>query len=892
LHDAVIRDGIREETAASTEATLGNGVGLVERDTALAALAAAFARVAAGSASRGGLVIVSGEAGVGKTALIRRHCEERRPVARILWGACEPLFAPRPLAPLAEIARSCGGELEQALERDATPYEVVRALEHELRNGAPSIVVLEDVHWADGATLDVLRLLGRRYGGWPALVLVSHRDDELDRFHPLRRAIGELGSSESLGRIRLQPLSLEGVRAVAVPYRADAEEIYRRTGGNPFFVAEAVAAGDELPGTVRDAVLARAARLTERGWALLQAVAVTPPQAELALLESVAPDAFGSVEECLDSGLLTATDGARALQFRHELARLAVEQAIPPDRLLLLHRRALDALEAVPAADAARLAYHAEAAGAGEAVLRYAPAAAEHAASVGAHREAAAQYARALRFADLLSPERYAELCERRSLECYVTTQDDEARVATEEAIARYRELGDTRREADALRWLGLVQLNRGHPDEGERAAERAVALLERLPPGRELALAYAALAGISLLAEDAARTARWANKGLELAQQLDDVEAFVTALAGFGAAEALGGSEQGRRALEQALALATEHGLDNQIGRAHMFLVMAGSRERSLERMERHVELGLAFCEEHGLAVSARYLLAARAWVELERGTWNRAADTVSLVLTQECALSCLQARVVLALLRARRGDPDPWTPLAEADAVARQTGHLWWLGQVAAARAEAAWLAGRPDEVAAVTEDAYRLALRVQAPWSSGELALWRRRAGIEEESPPLAAEPFRLQLAGDWRGAAAWWRQSGCRYEAALALADAGDEQPLRDALSTLQQLGASPAALLVARRLRELGARRLPRGPRSTTRANPANLTPRELDVLRLLASGLRNREIASRLHLSARTVDHHVSAILGKLGARTRAQAVREAARLGMLDGDE
>ena len=886
----MIRDGISEETA-STEAAPANGTGLVERDVELAMLAAAFARVA-GSGSRGALVIVSGEAGVGKTALVRRHCEERRSAARILWGACEPLFAPRPLAPLADIARSCGGELEQALERGASPHEVVLALEHELRDGPPSVLVLEDVHLADGATLDVLRLLGRRYGGWPALVLVTHRDDELDRFHPLRRAIGELGSSESLRRIRLRPLTLDGVRAVAAPYGADAEEIYRRTGGNPFFVAEAVAAGDELPGTVRDAVLARAAALTESGWTLLEAVAVMPPQAELALFESVVPDALGGVEECLDSGLLAAADGGRALQFRHELARQAIEEAIPPDRLLLLHCRALGALEAAPGADAARLAHHAEAAGDAAAVLRYATQAAERAASVGAHREAGAQYGRALRFADSLPPGRYAELCERRSLECYVATQDEEAQAAARQAIATYRQLGDTLREADALRRLGLVQQNLGRPDEAERSAGEAVALLEALPPGRELALAYGALAALSLLSEDASRTARWAGKGLELARQLDDVEAFVSALASFGAAEALCGSEQGRQALEQALALALEHGLDQQAGRAHVLLMMAGSRERSLERMERHVEHGLAFCEERGLTVSARYLLAARGWVELERGTWDRAADTVSLVLTQACALSSLQARIVLALLRARRGDPDPWTPLAEADDPARQTDQLWWLGQVAAARAEAAWLARRPHEIAAATEDAYRLALRLQAPWSSGELALWRRRAGLDEEPPATAAEPFRLQLSGDWRGAAAWWRRSGCRYETALALADAGEEQPLRDALSALQQLGASPAALLVARRLRELGARRLPRGPRSATRANPANLTPRELDVLRLLAAGLRNREIASRLYLSARTVDHHVSSILGKLGARTRAQAVREAGRLGMLDGDE
>jgi DNA-binding CsgD family transcriptional regulator len=204
------------------------------------------------------------------------------------------------------------------------------------------------------------------------------------------------------------------------------------------------------------------------------------------------------------------------------------------------------------------------------------------------------------------------------------------------------------------------------------------------------------------------------------------------------------------------------------------------------------------------------------------------------------------------------------------------------------AAARAEAAWLEGDRHAVAEATQAALQLALERRWGRLAGELALWRRCAGLGHEIPTAGAGPYALQLAGDWARAAERWCELGCPYEAALALADAGEEAPLRRALDELQRLGARPAAAIVARRLRERGALRLPRGPRPATRRNPAGLTPRELEVLALLAGGLRYADIAARLVLSERTVGHHVGAILRKLGVRTRAEASAEAVRLGLI----
>jgi tetratricopeptide (TPR) repeat protein len=622
----------------SSVTTFDGSIGLLERSDELAALADSLTAV--NDSSQGRLVLVAGEAGIGKTALIQRFCDENADSARILWGACDPLFTPRPLGPLVDIAQSTGGELEELVVSGGRPHEVVAALIPELRQREPTIVVFEDLHWADEGTLDVLRLLRRKVEGAPVLIVATYRDNELDHAHPLRFVLGEFATGQAVERLELAPLSATAVKELTGQDWIDPDELHARTAGNPFFVTEVLAAGahEEIPPTVRDAVLARAARLGPVARRLLDAVAMVPPHAELELLHAIAGEDSEALDECLTSGMLEPVPDGVA--FRHELARLAIEDSIPVDRRVSLHQKALAALSQPTAGvpDLARLAHHANGAGDVDAVVRFVPAAASRAASLGAHVEAAAHYRRALRFADRLPPAARAEMLESYSHECYVTDQPDEAIEALKGAIDMHHELGDSRRAGVALCSLSQILWCPGRTTESERAAQDAVTLLEQLPPGRELAFAYSVLAQYHLNAEDRDATLVWAARATELAERLVDHEIAIHSSINTGTVEFLHENPAGLATLEECIELAQDAELDGEAGRAAANLIWAATRQRSFAVADRHLESGLKYANERGLDLWRTYLLTYRACSELDRGRWPEAVDTAAHVLAPSC--------------------------------------------------------------------------------------------------------------------------------------------------------------------------------------------------------------------------------------------------------------
>ena len=856
---------------------------LLEREQFLAELEAIRNDVVSGD---GRLVLVSGEAGIGKTSLVEHFADDHQ---RVLWGACDALFTPRPLGPLYDIAHQTRGKLLASLEEEAPQTAIFSAVLNELENAEPlSLVVIEDAHWADQSTLDLLKFLGRRISRIKSMIIVTYRDDEVSADHPLRLVLGDL-PHRSVARLRLPPLSEAGVHTLSERAGRKIEDLHSVTGGNPFFVTEALASKERgVPVTVSDAVLSRATRLSSAARDVLEFVSVIPARAETWLINDTINPGTAVLEECIGSGMLV-TEGD-ALAFRHDLARRAIEESIALPRRQQLHRQVLRALlNRHSEAYLARIVHHAAQAGDAASVLKYAPLAARQAATFNAHRDSAAHYQTAMQYADLIEPEERAVLWEHRSYECFLSGQTDEAFKARQEALEIWKQLENKIRQGDSLRWMSRISWFLRHRADAESYSDEAVAVLEQQPLSPELAMAYSNRAQLHMLADETRETVEWGSRAIELAKKFDATETLIHALNNVGTAELLTHPEEGRSKLEESLRLALANNFQEHAVRAFTNLSTMVVRIRDYPLAARYFKEGIAYATERDLDSFTLYMQAWRARAQFDQGDWTAAADDAAVVLghPRVWAIAKIPAMAVLGHVRVRRGDPDAERILAEARDLAMETGELQRIAPVAGALAEYAWFKGDLERVVGEARSVLQMGNTLNHPYLRGEFEFWLWRAGASFEPAANLDNPYLLQVSGDWRAAADSWKRIGCPYEQAIALAD-GDEPAQLEALQILENLGAGPAAEMVRQSLRATGVRGIPRGPRPSTKENPAGLTSRQVEVLALIVQGLSNAEIAARLFISPRTVDHHVAAILAKLDAKTRAEAATKALQSSLL----
>ncbi len=855
-------------------------MGILERGAVLEQMDALLGEAALG---RGRLVVVRGEAGIGKSTLVDEFSAGRS--SRVLWGICDPVVPPRPLAPIFDIADQVGGVLEAALA-DPDRHRIISAFLALLRaDGGPWIAVLEDVQWADEATLEVLKVVGRRAAQLRAIVIATYRDDEVGPDHPLSIALGDIPAASTVS-ITLPPLSVAAVEELSAGTAIDPQALHQVTAGNPFFVTEVLAAGEaRVPSTVREAVWARTKRLSATGSQIVRAASVLGPRCEVEVLGEVAAAELEDIDECIAGGVLRRQQST--VEFRHELARRAVLESLGPSERSRLHQRALTALrDRSPSVGTAELARHAVEAGDAEAVLELSPKAGGEAAQLGAHKASLAHYDNALKYAGRLAPAAKGRLLAAHAHECLVTDNPARAVASEEEAIADYRQTGERAQEGRAISDLAEYLWWNGENDRAHRAARRAVEILESVRPDVSVARAYARLAQISMMSGLFDVASEWGTKAIALGEKFGAEAVVVHALNTHGVAQVCLGVDDGWVRLDESLRRASAADLEEDIARAFNNLIATCRENRLYELFDKYSKQAGIFFDEHDLDSSSLCLIGDIADGLLERGRWEEAESQARFIVERGTRQGRVQCLAVLGRLAARRGDSDPFVFLDEALERQRAFG-----GEVTyplrPARAEAAWLVG--DIRMAAREISAGIAAVTSAtnPWLLGEFALWAARVGADWECPARPAEPYALLLDGHPEKSAAAWAALGCPYEEAQALVDTNDEEPLRRALSILQSLGAAPAARLVIERLRDMGVQRIARGPRASTRANPNGLSEREIEILVLLATGLRNAEIAKRLVVSTRTVDHHVSSILAKLDVRSRYDAGQKAIAMGL-----
>ncbi len=853
----------------------------VPRSEQLAVLEAAHAAVSAG---QGQLVLICGEPGAGKSTLVAQLSERIASDIEVLVGYCDPLSTPRPAGPLIDIASRLGGPLVEILA-DGHRRGLFDATLHAIAAGPRQrVIVFEDVHWADELTLELLSFLARRITALPVLLIVTYRGDQMSSEHPTRAWLGSIATNPAVTFVDVPPLTVEQVIALAAESDLDPIEVHARTGGNAFYVSEVLCAPQTaVPARVADAIVARCANLTEPARRALLAAAVIGRRVEPDVLLAVRDIHPEAVEACVRAGLLTYV--TPVFEFRHELTRQAILAEASAFSIAAMHGDVLRALCSADPHALARLAEHAERAGNAAAVLDLAPRAARRAACLGAHREAASQYRRALAFAGGVSDGARAELFTALSFELFLTASLPESLEARRSAL----DLRDRTRQPEAasedLRWMSRISWYAGNRTDAETYARLSCELLGSGPPSPQLGMARSNQSQLLMLGGRYTEAIEAGELALAIADEVDDVETRVHALNNIGTAESRLGMPEGAKLIEESLRLSLEHDLEDHAARAYVNLA-DGIDGSSQGDGERYLAQGLAYCAARELDLQWGYLEANRAMVLLRSGQWTE-AESVARDLLDVAAIPVHRfvAMLPLLLLRIRRGQPHD-DLLTEASGIADQLGEPQRLLPITFARAEAAWLAGSADAVAGELTAFRAMTEAREDAWRTAELHYWLTRAIPMHVPPSDLIGPFGTQLAAGPRKAAAAWIDLNSPYEAAIALLD-GDESDLREALAVFQRLGAEPAARLARSRLRDLGVAVIPRGPRRSTAGHPFGLTSREDEVLQLIIEDLSNQEIASRLVVSERTVHHHVSALLGKLQVRSRTAAAAVARRHGL-----
>jgi DNA-binding CsgD family transcriptional regulator len=862
---------------------------LIERTGFLTILQSHFKTVAKGE---GHCVFVTGEAGIGKTSLVKAFCKELTDDASIYVGTCDALFTPRPLAPLYDILFQMRNDLSQMNpDIDDRPSFFTKFLQEINNQKGTTILIFEDIHWADEATLDFIKFLARRITMVRCLFILTYRDNEIHTRHPLRTVLGQLNPG-SFTRMQLPPFTKEAVDKLAKEKGYNGENIYSVTGGNPFYVNEILAGYSAgVPDNIKDSILSVYNRLDENTKRIWELLSVMPTGFQLNELEMMEPQFAESIENCLDTKILIIDKGT--IFFKHELYRRTVESSLSPLLRIALHKKILslllDSFELNGKIE--QIIHHAKNANDYDLVIKYAPDAARQAASVGAHVESAKLYLSAIEYYQGNDADLLISIFEGYAYECYLTNQIKEAIIYTGRALNLWKKKNELGKIGNAMRFLSRLWWFDGNRKQAESFARQAIDVLKDQPACSAKAMAYSNMSQLKMLSDEPEECIHWGNKAIAMAKELGDDEILSHALNNVGDVQIriTATWKDGLALLQESLAIALNNSYHEHAARAYTNIAHNGILTRQYGVALENIDAGIRYCEERDLDSWTTYLLSSRARMLLDTGKWKEADRLSNELLHDECVSPLVRmiALVITGTIQMRKGDDGAFSILQEAISIAMGTMELQRIIPALVAAMECEWITGREFIPHEVLDETIKMTKHMGNRYENAEFAYWLRKARRIQLSTRETFEGFEMFDRVSAYKAAQLWEKAGCPYHHALALYEGSDDDKKR-AITIIHDLGADAVYEKLKMEMRSSGIRSIPRGMRKSTQSNPASLTDRELDVLQLLNQGMQNKEIAAALFISAKTVDHHISSILFKLDVNTRVKAVQEAVRLEII----
>jgi len=749
---------------------------------------------------------------------------------------------------------------------------------NEINLKAPNIVVIEDVHWADESTLDLIKFLAKRINKYRTLLLLTYRNDEINSSHPLKLALSNL-STKYFKRIELPPLSKKAVMKLAGNFGRSDDNLYTKTGGNPFFVTEILMnSEEEIPATIKDLVITRLNRLSSGSRNAVETLSVIPGAAEKWLVQILVKD-FYTIDEAIESGILKADHDS--ILFRHELLKAAVEESLSEAKRIEKNTSILNILLEQKNTDPylARIIHHAVLTANKDVITKYAPLAAKQASKASAHEKAAKHYLTAIQYSDQLSPEEQLDLLDGRVHECYLTAQIEEGIKACEMIRVILNEHHDPLREGENYRRLSRLLWYCGKDKECEEYLIKAISILEKHSSNTQLGMAYSNLSQIYMLREKTSEAIKWGEKALEISKNSKDIEVESHAFNNIGTSKMFASDDSGEMFLKNSLKLSIENDLNEHACRAYVNWGTVNMYRRNLTEADTLFTSAIDYSNEKDISLADLCVTGEVGQIKLHMGRWDEALD-ISITIYERNNVPVMDKILplcIIGLIKARKNDPGAFKYLNESNELMKETGELMKIVKVKASRAEAFWLKNELKDNIEEFIEAYDIIKVSDNPWAVGELAFWLWKGGHLPKIPKHIAEPFLLQIKGNWAGAAELWQQLKCPYEQALALAD-GDETAMKKAIIIFDGLGATAASLLLKQKMRKSGIKNIPKGPRQSTKENPSGLTERQLQILELISKGFSNSEIGNRLFISVRTVENHIATLFFKLDIHSRAEA--------------